>query len=693
MGSLLLTRIALNSKQNFSFILLCCFWLSTDSFADNTHCSVEPFYATTASSLLTNFTVSSNLLSSSDNPLIFKSYSDGANGQGDLVALTLNTSGDSISVKSELWRASEIDNNERKVFSINPAIYDSQQGIKLTWDNLNSHQKNDLKASDTDAVAKKRVAWLLGDLKDSEGQQLRKRTHLLGAIIGSNISVLGYQKDYGHTALQGIQGQRYADFFKQQQRRQQQAIFVGSNDGALHAFDALSGDELFAYVPNTILSKISTISNTNYACKSLDCLPRELLVDGKSTVADAYFDDSWRSIVVGTLGLGGKALYALDVTDVKNFHEKNILWEVSTQGSAINNEIYQKHLGFINQEASIVRLKSGRWVVIVGNGSGSKQNQAVLFVIDLKTGHLIKSLNTKSGSASSPNGLSTPISIDSNDDKSVDRVYAGDLLGHVWRFDLSSSDPAKWSVAFSEKPLFRACEDALCEKPQAITAKLQVGSHPKGGLMVYFGTHQAATKQASAVNSFYAIHDNNSRVLSIKNLVEQKILQESSVGSSLEMRLTSNLAVDYKNKQGWMMTLGKAFSQATGERMSTQALLREGELVISTEIPMGESCTAYKSRWLMKLDALQGKRLQGITFDTNHDNKLSVKDNADYEREATIVSGIRLEGSGAKAAIPVIIHSGKLSETILSVEDDGPLKSLKTSVTHSSGRVSWRQLR
>ena len=689
MGSLLLTKIALNSKRNFSFILLCCFLLSTDSFAD-THCSEGPSYG---QSTLTNFTVISNRLSSNDNSLIFKSYYDGTNVQGDLAAFTFSTSGDSINVKSELWRASAVDNNERKVFSINPEINHSQQGIKLTWDNLNRRQKNDLKVDDTDALAKKRVSWLLGDLKDNEGSQLRKRTHLLGAISGSNISVLDHQKDYGYTALQGTQGERYADFFKQQQRRQQQAVFVGSNDGALHAFDALSGDELFAYVPNAILPKISTISQPNYACKSLGCLPREFLVDGKSTVADAYFDDSWHSIVVGTLGLGGKALFALDVTDVKNFKKTNVLWEVSAQGALINSEIYQQHLGFINQESSIVRLKSGRWVVIVGNGSGSKKNQAVLFVIDLKTGHLIKSLNTKSGSASQPNGLSAPISIDSNDDKSVDRVYAGDLLGHVWRFDLSNSDPTKWSVAFSEKPLFRACEDTLCEKPQAITAKLQVGSHPKGGVMVYFGTQQTATKQASAVNSFYAIHDNNSRVLSTKHLVEQKILQESSVGSSLEMRLTSNFEVDYKNKQGWMMTLGKAFSQATGERMCTQVLLREGELVISTEIPMRESCTAYKSRWLMKLDALQGKRLQKITFDTNHDNKLSDKDNADYEREATIVSGIRLKGSGAKAAIPVILHSSKLSEAILSVEDDGSLKSLKTSATHSSGRVAWRQLR
>ncbi len=333
-------------------------------------------------------------------------------------------------------------------------------------------------------------------------------------------------------------------------------------------------------------------------------------------------------------------------------------------------------------------------MVIVGNGYESTKQQAVLFILDLKTGHLIRTLNTQTGSTTQPNGLSTPISIDIDADKSVDRVYAGDLLGNVWRFDLTNPDPKQWTVAFSNKPLFRACEDNDCKKTQAITAKLQVGKHEKSGVMVYFGTDQNIVDRESVVNSFYAVRDNNTRVLSNKKLVEQKVLQENSVGSSLEMRVTTNDEVNYDDKQGWFLKLAKSFSQLTGERVSTQALLREGQLVISTEIPLEKSCSgAYQSRWLMKLDALQGRRLEKISFDTNHDNKLTLDDNAEYERQSTIVSGIRLNSSGSTPAMPLILTEGDQNESTYSLTDSGSVKSLKTSVIKSSGRVLWRQLR
>ncbi len=687
MRQLFFRRLSCNNNKSLRFLFFLSLCFLSYSSADSAYCPAVPSYEQAS---LTNFIVASSHSDFNENTLIFQSQYDSSNWQGDLVVYSLEIIGDSKASKSQLWRASEVDQPERKLFSINPEINQTSQGIKLSWANLNKQQKRVLKDSDTDFLAKKRLLWLLGRTGDS-GQQLRKRNHFLGDIIGSNISVLNQPKNYGYSVLDGNQGKKYENFLKQQ--RQQQAVFVGANDGALHAFDTFSGEELFAYVPNAILSKIVTISKPNYGCHSMGCLSHEFLVDGQTNVADAYYDDSWHSLLIGSLGLGGKGLYALEVSNVNNFNEKNILWEVSTLSSHINSDTYKQHLGFINQEASIVRLKSGRWVVIVGNGPDSNNHQAVLFIIDLETGHLIKSLNTNTGSELQSNGLSTPVSIDTNDDNGVDRVYAGDLLGNVWRFDLSDSDPNKWSVAFTGKPLFRACDDALCKKPQAITAKLQVGSHPEGGVMLYFGTNQTILKPTSMVNSLYAIHDKNRRVLSKKNLVEQVILQENSVGSSLEMRVTSNLAVDYKIKQGWMLKLGKEFSQATGERISTQVLLREGELLVSTEIPFVESCSAYSSRWIMKLDALQGKRLNSVTFDTNHDNKLTVDDNIDYQRKATIVSGINLEGSGSKGLAAIILPLDKQSEAIISIASDGTFSSLKASETHSTGRVSWRQLR
>ena len=109
-------------------------------------------------------------------------------------------------------------------------------------------------------------------------------------------------------------------------------------------------------------------------------------------------------------------------------------------------EYTHAELGLVLGKAQIVRLNNGVWTAVSGNGYNSASEQAQLFIINLATGALIKKFDTGVGSE---NGLATPLLVDTNGDFSYDYAYAGDLQGNVWKFDLTDSDPANWSIALS----------------------------------------------------------------------------------------------------------------------------------------------------------------------------------------------------------------------------------------------------
>ncbi len=328
----------INGHRKVLLTFLCFFLPFASGFSDVRSC----FREADLTGLSTTGLLASNTRHLTKNTQIYKTHFDSSNWHGDLVAHSFNPTGDDSTIKSILWRASEVENENRRMFSINPLSNTMSQGIKLSWDNLNTQQKKQLKDVDTPVLAKKRLEWLRGSHQD-EGKLLRARRHFLGDIIDSNISTSNQGKDYGYSILEGNEGENYSHFLKEKST-QKQAVFVGANDGALHAFDATNGEELFAYVPNAVLPKVVTISMPNYGCKSMGCLPHEFLVDGKSSLADAYFNDAWHTVLVGSLGYGGKGLYALDVSSVDDFKKQHVLWEIS------DNE----HLGYINQQASIV---------------------------------------------------------------------------------------------------------------------------------------------------------------------------------------------------------------------------------------------------------------------------------------------------------------------------------------------------
>ncbi len=547
--------------------------------------------------------------------------------------------------------------------------------------------------------------WVRGDQSNEKTSAnpsgiFHKRNKLLGDIIHSSPRYAGKYDDYGYTKLSGTEGTSYPAFLSAKRSRTDM-VYVGANDGMLHGFDANTGVERFAYIPNNVMAKFIKISDPNYGCAETDCIEHQALVDGELTVDDAYINNTWKSVLLGTLGAGGKGIFALDVSNPASFTSSNVMWELSASQAPDNTSTYADHLGETIPAPSIIRLNNGAWAALISNGYNSANHQAVLFLIDLSNGQLIKAINTEQGNASTPNGLSSPIPIDTNGDRITDYIYAGDLLGNLWKFDISNSNPNNWSVAYTASsapaPLFTACETNACTRTQAITAKPQVGKHPNGGYMVYFGTGKYFDPSDNVsgtpdIETLYGIRDNGSIVASVDDLALQTVLQDSNISSNLNARITSNNVVDYSTKKGWRLKLLKADGTAEGERIISQTLLRGGKLIFTTLIPP-ENCGWNGSSWLMEINAINGQRLAVPSLDINSDRQFNKNDEVSYNQSTKVPSGLQKESLGLILHSPIVLNHTSNSEGKYVSGSTGVIGMFRERSSRASGRQSWRQIR
>ena len=554
----------------------------------------------------------------------------------------------------------------------------------------------------------KMLQYIAGDKSNESpnGAKYRNRISLLGDIIGSSPVYVGkptlrYQDSIEPSAP-------YSKFAKDKAGRTP-VVYVGANDGMLHAFRAKDGVEEFAYVPSAVFPKLSDMASPTYN--------HQFYVDGTPLVSDAFFDASWHTVLVGGLNAGGQGIYALDVTDPSHFDDTSVLWEFGDRQTAAAGGVtnYDADLGYTHGTPYIARVRDkntptqNRWVAIFGNGykntdadgSVSATGNAVLYVVNLQNGDLIKKFDTGYGKAQdasggNPNGLLSPTPVDVDGDGNVEYVYAGDLQGHMWKFDLADADPSGWKIALEGKPLFTAI--ALDGKPQPITAAPEVGPAPKtlSGLMVYFGTGRLLeildTTITTPTNSFYAIWDDMSTSAKRSDLMQQTI---SEVGT---WRTMSNNPVDWKKKKqrGWYMDLTASPSKPTTERSVSSPQLNNGRLIFTTVVPSAseDGCTVTGKSWLMVVNPLTGGPLDFAPFDVNNDGVFT---------DADLIGGNIAAGMGINDLVSpslVLGYKGK-SVSVLNPSGAGantgpgptpPPKTEDINNPKSSQRMSWRDL-
>jgi type IV pilus assembly protein PilY1 len=527
---------------------------------------------------------------------------------------------------------------------------------------------------------------------------------VLGDIVNSNPVYVGTE-DYSYDKLPGAEGTSYTSFRAGSSYLARRVmIYVGANDGMLHGFDAsTSGDdagmEVLAYVPNGMFTGLSGLSDPAYT--------HRYFVDGSARVADAYFGSAWHTVLVGATGAGGKGIFALDITDPDNFTASKVLWEIASgeevpDGNAANKTEFANNLGFTLPQASIVRMANGKFAAVIGNGYGSTNNKAVLYIIDIANGNLIRAIDTLAGDSTTPNGLSTPMAADINNDRIVDYIYAGDLLGNLWKFDVTDASASNWDVAFSGSPLFVA-KDASGNR-QSITSKPQVGMGPdSGGYLVYFGTGKYFEAIDNDVTSpqtqtFYGILDNNATVAQRGDLQEQEIINQEA-RYDYYLRETTDTVVDYPTQKGWYMDLLEPGASASiGERVVSNPMLRGDRIIFSTMRPIppnnADPCSANSDgvSWLMEMNAKNGSRLPATTppWDISGDGKI---DSSDLLADGNSPSGKRSKNGIHGSA--TVVSAGLIEYKYTSGSNEGQVEV--TTETGGGGgapggRQSWRQL-
>jgi type IV pilus assembly protein PilY1 len=280
--------------------------------------------------------------------------------------------------------------------------------------------------------------------------QFRKRYSPLGDIDQSQPVVVGpvpSDVQTGKEIFCDVNDPGFKAFYTAQQTRPSR-IYVGANDGMLHAFDAADGHEVFAYIPSVLIrdtkddaNKPDGIQALTYQDGGVPIFKHHAYVNGPLNTADVDFGGGdWHTILVGGLGKGGGAYYALDVTDPNAADE-------SAAGAKILWEFKNADLKYSYGKPMIVKTRAFGWTVIFTTGYNSPSGVGKVFFVNPKTGALLATLTTGVGSPTSPSGL-TQIAGFTKDyhNQIVEQIYGGDLFGNLWRFDVSSADPGAWSV-------------------------------------------------------------------------------------------------------------------------------------------------------------------------------------------------------------------------------------------------------
>lgn len=409
---------------------------------------------------------------------------------------------------------------------------------------------------------------------------------LLGDIVNSEAL-------YVKKALYNYADSGYASF-KTGTASRRAMVYVGANDGMLHAFDATTGAEVWAYIPTMVLPKLYRLADKDYA------RDHQFYVDSSPVSGDIFDGTSWKTILVGGLGAGGRGYYALDITDPNN---PKALWEFT-----------HNNLGLTFGKAEVTKLKDGTWVVLVASGYNNVSpgdGQGRLFVLRASDGSLIRTIDTGVGSTATPSGMAQIRAwVDRTDvNNTTLRVYGGDNLGNLWRFDVNNDVGAGGYDA----QLLATLRDTA-GNTQPLTARPELGL-VNGNAMVYVGTGRylgVTDLSDRGQQTIYAVKDTlgstgwgNPR--SSGNFVQQALTQSTCpTGSSVcvpgqTVRLGSSNAVDLTTKGGWYVDL-----PITSERANTDPQLALGLLVVSTNVVDPQACTSGGTSYLNFFDYRTG---------------------------------------------------------------------------------------
>lgn len=543
--------------------------------------------------------------------------------------------------------------------------------------------------SSTGAGGLNLVNFLRGDRSNESSdasKYYRARTHVLGDLVDSQpVYVSSPQFSYKDTGYGS---------FKAAQSTRQGMVYVGSNDGMLHAFNASTGLESWAYIPSMLLPNLYKLADKNYASKHVN------YVNATPKAGDVYFDNDWHTVLIGGLGAGGRGFYALDIT---NPGSPTVLWEFTHDTRKTTGYTTDADLGYSYGIPVITKLSDGTWVVIVSSGYNNVapgSGRGVVWILNAQTGAILKKIDTGAGSSSAavpgcstapcPAGLaqlSAYVENASTNNLAL-RLYGGDLLGHVWRIDLSELSASNAVSTPVVPQLLATLADAHGTR-QPITTRPELGDY-LGNHLVFVGTGQLLglnDLSSSQSQSLYALKDpltspsglsglypNPRNTLCSAIITTNCFVKQSLINSGSGRRADSTVqyAVNPGSMNGWMIDL-----PVSGERMSTDMDLQLGTLAFITNIPAtGTGCNVGGSSYLNYLD---------------YRNGLAVAPGTNSSTGVLLSSGT---STGLSSGLSLVRLTNGRVVAITNLSDGTSQTNIlpTSSVGPSTRRVSWREL-
>jgi type IV pilus assembly protein PilY1 len=530
------------------------------------------------------------------------------------------------------------------------------------------------------------------------GGQFRNRTHKLGDIVSSDPLYIGAPSQNNQSASYVAYANTYAN--------RPSVIYVGANDGMLHAFSATTGNELFAYMPSGSYAKLIDLANPYYNAV------HQFFVNGSPQASDLQFsDNSWHTVLVSAQAQGGSSVFALDVSNPAAITSESVL------ASDVLWDFTDTDMGLGFSTPALTNTADG-WQVFVGNGYNNPRQRPILYALNPQTGAITEKIDLCAAVAltdptacnlAASNGLSTAIAVNTSGQLTgySNLVYAGDLQGNLWRIDISNSNPAMWAVTV----MFEA-KDAL-GNPQPITTSPVATLNPRYpqvlGTMVFFGTGEllgAPDLSNTRTQSVYGIYDPPAGyatpLLRSSASLEPEPLSYAT-GNSAAIIVTGS-ALTIPAQQGWYVDFnlpacpGCVPSQAShlGERAVTDPRLESGgALVLTTYQPSPIVCTGGGSSFLYVLNYAGGS-FSSPQFDLNGDGVINSADSVTntVAGVTSIVNPVGMGLGSVFAAAPTIRTANipTAGAVKLITKSDGTIQTV-VEKGQSKNRTAWWEIR
>lgn len=516
----------------------------------------------------------------------------------------------------------------------------------------------------------------------------RSRTKLLGDVVGSRVQPVGPPA----LILSDSSNPGYSAF-KSTWSSRSMMIYFGANDGMMHAVNgsltgSSAGNEVFAYVPSAVITGpsgtpgvdgLAALGNPSFIHHNyVNATPSVYDIDFGKTQGGSGTD--WHSVLIGGLGKGGKGYYAIDVTDPSAFTSESaaagkVLWEFT-----------DPDLGFTYGPPVVVKTPQYGWVAVFVSGYNNADGKGYFFVVNPRTGALLQKISTGVGSTSGDAGLAQANGfVLDRTDGTADAIYAGDLLGNVWRLDITAA-----TGAYPTPTLIAKFTDAS-GSAQPVTSppliEVQPGTNQR---YVLLGTGQLLDTtdiSSTQVQSYYAIRDGSGARFNKPTTLPSGVTFPITRSNLLDDTATlvssgshvAGVTFNDPTQMGWYIDFGNGGTGGIGWRDVNNSTAFNGSVAFSTTLPSGDACNPSGQSQVYSINFGTGASTLTTTTTTNGTS-------------STVLIAYSTITTGVVTDLKFFSVGGQ--PRLIAGSDNGSLNSIQGNFGTSVGlrRLNWREL-